>query len=246
MSRRDPEVSRRESRRESGVPARPRSVPARVPARVRSPGATPKCPGASRESRRDPKVSRRESGVPARPRSVPARVPARVRSPGATPKCPGASRESRRDPEVSRRDPKVSRRESGVPARPRSVPARPQSVPARPQSVPARVGSPGASRESRSELILAKCWTSRWWKCGGAAPRSGAPGWIIDQVWEGRKEGAGVGTPESGSRKEVTNRWDGEAESQWIVAARLLYHLQYLVPYLSRLQRIHLPDRLKL
>lgn len=46
--------------------------------------------------------------------------------------------------------------------------------------------------------------------------------------------------------REVTNRWDGEAESQWIVAARLLYHLQYLVPYLSRLQRIHLPDRLKL
>jgi hypothetical protein len=48
------------------------------------------------------------------------------------------------------------------------------------------------------------------------------------------------------SLKGVTNRWDGEAESQWIVAARLLYHLQYLVPYLSRLQRIHLPDRLKL
>lgn len=48
------------------------------------------------------------------------------------------------------------------------------------------------------------------------------------------------------SVKGVTNRWDGEAESQWIVAARLLYHLQYLVPYLSRLQRIHLPDRLKL
>lgn len=45
---------------------------------------------------------------------------------------------------------------------------------------------------------------------------------------------------------KVTNRWDGEAESQWIVAARLLYHLQYLVPYLSRLQRIHLPDHLKL
>ena len=37
-----------------------------------------------------------------------------------------------------------------------------------------------------------------------------------------------------------------EAESQWIVAARLLCHLQYLVPYLSRLQRIHLPDRLEL
>ena len=48
------------------------------------------------------------------------------------------------------------------------------------------------------------------------------------------------------SVRGVTNRWDGEAESQWIVAARLLYHLQYLVPYLSRLQRIHLPDRLKL
>jgi hypothetical protein len=42
------------------------------------------------------------------------------------------------------------------------------------------------------------------------------------------------------------NLWDGEAESQWIVAARLLCHLQYLVPYLSRLQRIHLPDRLEL
>ena len=48
------------------------------------------------------------------------------------------------------------------------------------------------------------------------------------------------------SKWGVTNRWDGEAESQWIVAARLLCHLQYLVPYLSRLQRIHLPDRLKL
>ena len=44
----------------------------------------------------------------------------------------------------------------------------------------------------------------------------------------------------------VTNRRDGEAESQRIVAARLLYRLQYLVPYLSRLQRIHLPDRLEL
>ncbi len=53
-------------------------------------------------------------------------------------------------------------------------------------------------------------------------------------------------TLDSGSWRGVTNRWDGEAESQWIVAARLLYHLQYLVPYLSRLQRIHLPDRLKL
>ena len=55
-----------------------------------------------------------------------------------------------------------------------------------------------------------------------------------------------MGAPESGSRKEVTNRWDGEAESQWIVAARLLYRLQYRVPYLSRLQRIYLPDGMEL
>ena len=67
-----------------------------------------------------------------------------------------------------------------------------------------------------------------------------------DQVLEGLEAWKrGRGTPECGSWK-VTNRWDGEAESQWIVAARLLYHLQYLVPYLSRLQRIHLPDRLEL
>ena len=36
------------------------------------------------------------------------------------------------------------------------------------------------------------------------------------------------------------------AESQWIVAARLLCHLQYPATYLSRLQRIHLPNRLEL
>lgn len=67
------------------------------------------------------------------------------------------------------------------------------------------------------------------------------------QVWEGQgREGDVSSTRELGGWREVTNRWDGEAESQWIVAARLLYHLQYLVPYLSRLQRIHLPDRLKL
>ncbi|PSE96150.1 hypothetical protein C7G88_18870, partial [Acinetobacter baumannii] len=36
------------------------------------------------------------------------------------------------------------------------------------------------------------------------------------------------------------------AESQWIVAARPLCHLQYPVAYLSRLQRILLADRLKL
>ena len=49
-----------------------------------------------------------------------------------------------------------------------------------------------------------------------------------------------------GKGGRVTNRWDGEAESQWIVEARLLCHLQYLIPYLSCLQRIHLPIRLKL
>ena len=36
------------------------------------------------------------------------------------------------------------------------------------------------------------------------------------------------------------------AESQWIVAARPLCHLQYPVAYLSRLQKILLADRLKL
>jgi hypothetical protein len=36
------------------------------------------------------------------------------------------------------------------------------------------------------------------------------------------------------------------AESQWIVAARPLCHLQYPVAYLSRLQRILLNDHLKL
>lgn len=86
-------------------------------------------------------------------------------------------------------------------------------------------------------------------------PDSGCPGRQSAQVvecfektkcWKVKRRGeGGLGTPECGSGK-VTNRWDGEAESQWIVAARLLYHLQYLVPYLSRLQRIHLPDRLKL
>lgn len=51
-----------------------------------------------------------------------------------------------------------------------------------------------------------------------------------------------------------TPRWNARgdksvrrrAESQWIVAARLLCHLQYPATYLSRLQRIHLPDRLEL
>ena len=65
---------------------------------------------------------------------------------------------------------------------------------------------------------------------------------------EREREGVRSAHPGRGAfeKMEVTNRWDGEAESQWIVAARLLYHLQYLVPYLSRLQRIHLPDRVEL
>jgi hypothetical protein len=65
-------------------------------------------------------------------------------------------------------------------------------------------------------------------------------------VWAPVLPGSVRFTLDSERGRGVTNRWDGEAESQWIVAARLLYHLQYLVPYLSRLQRIHLPDRLKL
>lgn len=79
-------------------------------------------------------------------------------------------------------------------------------------------------------------------KCGNMHREIWLPASKIGQVWT---EG-GSSTPGSRKGAEVTNRRDGEAESQWIVAARLLYHLQYLVPYLSRLQRIHLPDRLKL
>lgn len=62
-------------------------------------------------------------------------------------------------------------------------------------------------------------------------------------IFPGWQKGVAKGILDSLRRE---NLWDGEAESQWIVAARLLCHLQYLVPYLSRLQRIHLPDRLEL
>jgi hypothetical protein len=58
------------------------------------------------------------------------------------------------------------------------------------------------------------------------------------------------------AKREVSRFKDGmsvgsesrrrRAESQWIVAARPLCHLQYPVAYLSRLQRILLNDRLKL
>lgn len=51
-------------------------------------------------------------------------------------------------------------------------------------------------------------------------------------------------TPRSNARGDKSVR--RRAESQWIVAARLLCHLQYPATYLSRLQRIHLPDRLEL
>lgn len=57
------------------------------------------------------------------------------------------------------------------------------------------------------------------------------------------KEGA-CRTPRSNTRGDKSVR--RRAESQWIVAARLLCHLQYPATYLSRLQRIHLPDRLEL
>ena len=54
-----------------------------------------------------------------------------------------------------------------------------------------------------------------------------------------------LGTSLAGQKGEKSKRWKGEgrieatrAESQWIVAARPLCHLQYPVAYLSRLQRI--------
>lgn len=54
-----------------------------------------------------------------------------------------------------------------------------------------------------------------------------------------------LGTSLAGQKGEKSRRWKGEgrieatrAESQWIVAARPLCHLQYPVAYLSRLQRI--------
>ena len=48
-------------------------------------------------------------------------------------------------------------------------------------------------------------------------------------------EGGAMETMEMGGRDESKRR---RAESQWIVAARPLCHLQYPVAYLSRLQRI--------
>lgn len=75
------------------------------------------------------------------------------------------------------------------------------------------------------------------------------------------REGKGGGASKQGGTciffpqgARRTPRWNAtgdksvrrRAESQWIVAARLLCHLQYPATYLSRLQRIHLPDRLEL
>ena len=82
--------------------------------------------------------------------------------------------------------------------------------------------------------------------CGARRPVVGNEPVIFSKCLGGSTRSFPCLTPDWARGKGVTNRWDGEAESQWIVAARLLYHLQYLVPYLSRLQRIHLPDRLKL
>ena len=93
---------------------------------------------------------------------------------------------------------------------------------------------------------------SRVWGRGAAPP---APSWedgnsekngqVLARAGAERPPDPGPPRPQGGENFGE-NLWDGEAESQWIVAARLLCHLQYLVPYLSRLQRIHLPDRLEL
>lgn len=86
-------------------------------------------------------------------------------------------------------------------------------------------------------LLRLRPWTPR---APCAARRAGIfGGGEYSRGWQ-----KGVAKGMDSLRRE--NLWDGEAESQWIVAARLLCHLQYLVPYLSRLQRIHLPDRLEL
>lgn len=96
----------------------------------------------------------------------------------------------------------------------------------RPLQVPIRVPA------GRQTLGVPEHFFSKFFLSVGR--KEGREGTLVDPGLVGQKE------------RKVTNRWDGEAESQWIVAARLLYHLQYLVPYLSRLQRIHLPDRVKL
>ena len=50
------------------------------------------------------------------------------------------------------------------------------------------------------------------------------------KAWKGKRGGRALGGRDESERRR--------AESQWIVAARPLCHLQYPVAYLSRLQRI--------
>ncbi|KAI3670672.1 hypothetical protein L1987_87733 [Smallanthus sonchifolius] len=57
--------------------------------------------------------------------------------------------------------------------------------------------------------------------------------WFVTRHWDD------VGTkPCRGPRRRSHDELNEMAESQWIVAARPLCHLQYPVTYLSRLQRI--------
>ena len=61
--------------------------------------------------------------------------------------------------------------------------------------------------------------------------RPGACGWAVAASAPILRERMGVGEGRDESKRH-------RAESQWIVAARPLCHLQYPVAYLSRLQRI--------
>ena len=60
-------------------------------------------------------------------------------------------------------------------------------------------------------------------------------------AWPNLQFGGGVGRGGGGGDESKRHR----AESQWIVAARPLCHLQYPVAYLSRLQRIQPAARRK-
>ena len=72
--------------------------------------------------------------------------------------------------------------------------------------------------------------TSPRWSGPGATPDGGEERLNLEEViWGGGAAGGGS----RGGRIEATR-----AESQWIVAARPLCHLQYPIAYLSRLQRI--------
>ena len=83
-------------------------------------------------------------------------------------------------------------------------------------------------------------WARGW---GGSRPAEASKGrGDIADGWRGWFQTSGPGPGKGGSG---CARWGGRdeserhrAESQWIVAARPLCHLQYPVAYLSRLQRI--------